>query len=527
MPSNWLYIDTNFPTFTGEESTNEKISTIQNYLFMLVEQLRYTLHNLDLDNMNKTAVERYEKYLTDPLYGRIEDTEGHLNEFQITAEGYFLRVENAEGDINQLQITAQGLRADLTNAQGDITSLQVTARGLRADITDAQGNITSLQATAQGLRADISNAQGDITSLQATATGLRADISNAQGDITTLQATAKGLRADITDAQGNITSLQATATSLSATLKNAQGDITNLQATAQGLQTSVSNMNGAITTLTQTVNGFRLSASNSLTGTSSTLTLTSNGAYISSATISFNGLVTFTSLETAGMTSINGANLQTGTVTAWKLKGETVSLLTSWGESVGGISITGTQSWSGYGLEIYTSNGNGGIRIDSGSGAFWVDANGGVSYFGGSLGVSDSGITCGGDTLPFSNGRFSLGNGGLKWSDVYASNGTIQTSDRNQKTDIEALPEKYLTLFDGIQPVRFRRVDGTSGRYHTGFVAQQVKEAMDAAGVDSLELAAYVEDRDQEGNDIFMLRYEELIALLWAKVKRLEQQING
>ena len=48
MPSNWLYIDTNFPAFTGEEAANEKIETVQNYLFLLVEQLRYTLRNLSL-----------------------------------------------------------------------------------------------------------------------------------------------------------------------------------------------------------------------------------------------------------------------------------------------------------------------------------------------------------------------------------------------------------------------------------------------------------------------------------------------
>ena len=45
MPSNWLYIDTNFPSFTQKESVNDKVETMQDYLFMLVEQLRYTLHN--------------------------------------------------------------------------------------------------------------------------------------------------------------------------------------------------------------------------------------------------------------------------------------------------------------------------------------------------------------------------------------------------------------------------------------------------------------------------------------------------
>ena len=73
MPSNWLYIDTNFPTFTGEENTEKKVTTIQNYMFMLVEQLRYSLHNLDLSNMNQTAVER--GVLRDYGDGRIDVSE--------------------------------------------------------------------------------------------------------------------------------------------------------------------------------------------------------------------------------------------------------------------------------------------------------------------------------------------------------------------------------------------------------------------------------------------------------------------
>lgn len=64
MPSNWLYIDTNFPSFTQKESVNDKVETMQDYLFMLVEQLRYTLHNLDLSNMNKAAADGFVKTIT-------------------------------------------------------------------------------------------------------------------------------------------------------------------------------------------------------------------------------------------------------------------------------------------------------------------------------------------------------------------------------------------------------------------------------------------------------------------------------
>ena len=97
MASNWLYIDTNFPTFTGEEDLNEKVTTIQNYLFMLVEQMRYTLHNLDLGNMNTAAVNKFTETLTDPIYAAIQDADDNITQLSVTAQGIAGRVSDAEG----------------------------------------------------------------------------------------------------------------------------------------------------------------------------------------------------------------------------------------------------------------------------------------------------------------------------------------------------------------------------------------------------------------------------------------------
>ena len=242
MPSNWLYIDTNFPTFTGEESSEEKITTIQNYMFMLVEQLRYSLHNLDLSNMNKTAVERYETSITEPIYARIEDSEENIADLALTAEGLGLRLSNAEG------------------------------------------NITSLTATAEGLSIQISDAEDDILQLGITADGLATQISNAQGQISSLQ---------------------------------------------------------------QTVDGFALSASNG--SNSSYLYLTSNGIILSSARITFSGMVTFLDLSTSGATTINGGNITTGIIRAITLQGNDII-----GGTITGATLRSV-SGSDNGLEIYLS----------------------------------------------------------------------------------------------------------------------------------------------------------------------------
>lgn len=135
MPSNWLYIDTNFPSFTQKESASDKIETMQDYLFMLVEQLRYTLHNLDLSNMNKTAADEFVKQITDPIYGEIKDAEGNITQVALVAEGLAARIGDAEGNITQLQATAQGLSASISNLNGSVTNLTADVNGIRTTVS--------------------------------------------------------------------------------------------------------------------------------------------------------------------------------------------------------------------------------------------------------------------------------------------------------------------------------------------------------------------------------------------------------
>lgn len=56
MPDRMHMIDTGFPNFSGYEKTEEKVEAIQNYLFMLLEELRFLLRNLDLDNFNEQGI---------------------------------------------------------------------------------------------------------------------------------------------------------------------------------------------------------------------------------------------------------------------------------------------------------------------------------------------------------------------------------------------------------------------------------------------------------------------------------------
>lgn len=193
MPGNILSADTQFPNFAGQESPAEQIRTIRNYLYMLLEQLRYTLNNLDAGNFNTEGLKEIQDAISQPILKQLSDTDGNLAELQVTAAGLASRVSSNEGNISQLEQTAQGLSSRVGDAEGNISSLQQTANGLSSRVSSAEGNISSLQQTANGLSSRVSNAEGSISSLSQTASGLETRVANAEGAVSTVSQKVNGV----------------------------------------------------------------------------------------------------------------------------------------------------------------------------------------------------------------------------------------------------------------------------------------------------------------------------------------------
>lgn len=193
MPGNILSADTQFPNFAGQESPAEQIRTIRNYLYMLLEQLRYTLNNLDAGNFNSEGLKEIQDAISQPILKQLSDTDGNLAELQVTAAGLASRVSSNEGNISQLEQTAQGLSSRVGDAEGNISSLQQTANGLSSRVSSAEGNISSLQQTANGLSSRVSNAEGSISSLSQTASGLETRVASAEGAVSTVSQKVNGV----------------------------------------------------------------------------------------------------------------------------------------------------------------------------------------------------------------------------------------------------------------------------------------------------------------------------------------------
>lgn len=160
---------------------------------------------------------------------------------------------------------------------------------------------------------------------------------------------------------------------------------------------------------------------------------------------------------------------------------------------------------------------------------------------------------------PDANGMLGLGTANHKWNSIYATTGSINTSDRNMKNSIQKLDERYIQMFMKLLPVSFKFNDGTSGRTHIGFIAQDVESAMQEAGLTDIEFAGfckdqktipvektqevesinpetgeleyktvtYTEDEPVEGEYIYSLRYEEFIALNTLMIQKLMERVDA
>jgi len=151
MPSNLLTADTTFPTLTQEQSTDEKFEKITSYLYMLLEQLRYSMGNLDKENFNDAGLEEIANIITEPVYVQLKDDEANIAALTVTAAGLGTRLSDAEGNITQLTATTTSLTSRISDAEGNISSLTQTVNGMTLSVTNGSSSST-IRLLANGVQ---------------------------------------------------------------------------------------------------------------------------------------------------------------------------------------------------------------------------------------------------------------------------------------------------------------------------------------------------------------------------------------
>ena len=313
------------------------------------------------------------------------------------------------------------------------------------------------------------------------------ELESISGDVAKLEITTSGLTSTVQSQGGDISTLKQTADALSSTVQSQGGSISKLEQTASGLSVTVygnpddpedTGLNGKVINLSFTLDG---------------LTVT----------------------DTEGTTLINGSSIFTDNLYATNLMGYYVYLYDKNKRSKGYIAIKDAETAD----TAISVNSDGAIAIIADKGNAYLEAKDDII-----LKTDPDGYVYinGHAIVPSKSDASDLGSPAYYWDDIYATNGTINTSDRQEKTDISYGLEEYDSLFDKLRPCSFRFLG--RNRLHTGLISQDVQEAMEEEGVSDMDFAAFIKSTSSDG-DHYGLRYTEFIALLIDQVQRLKSRV--
>jgi len=172
----------------------------------------------------------------------------------------------------------------------------------------------------------------------------------------------------------------------------------------------------------------------------------------------------------------------------------------------------------GSNFQIYKQSDNLLARYESG-----VSKGGNIAWANGWQ-LSSGGSFSTREHLPFVDDTYDIGSLSFRWDDVYATNGTIKTSDLRAKTNIRPC-DFGLDFVDQLSPIVYKLFGRV--RDHYGFGAQDIEALIVNMGRSTSEFAGFIksdvldEDGQPTGEQRYGLRYDEFIAPIVKAVQEL------
>ena len=116
-----------------------------------------------------------------------------------------------------------------------------------------------------------------------------------------------------------------------------------------------------------------------------------------------------------------------------------------------------------------------------------------------------------------------LGMSNIRWNYVCLAHNPDVSSDRRLKADIKDDMSKYVNMLERIRPCTYTITADGDGVKHAGYIAQEVEEALEAAGLSAEDFGGFVYHAE---GDNYALRYEEFIPVLHAAVIALTARVK-
>lgn len=173
------------------------------------------------------------------------------------------------------------------------------------------------------------------------------------------------------------------------------------------------------------------------------------------------------------------------------------------------------------------------------------------------MAFDNTNVTFNANMIPTADNTFLNGWSGGRWAEIWAANGTIQTSDRDKKENITETnlgldfvlalkpvswkwknePQKqverinYKKVYD--EKGNFKTLEPETSidvipekvykRLHHGFINQDIEDLLQEIGIDTNDFSGFVKDKK---TGVRALRYESFIAPMVKAIQELKQEID-
>ncbi|MBQ7849239.1 MAG: hypothetical protein IJ343_05900, partial [Clostridia bacterium] len=160
----------------GEESPEQQIRALHNYLFQLREGLQYSLQNLTADNFNATALQNLSDAQKNEVTTQLQKVYTLLNQMAAEIDSLSGRVSGTEN-----------LSGRMTTAEGEITALKGRTKLTEENIEDLADRTTAAETDIDDLQDRMKTAESDIGSLKGRATITEGNVEDLAGRVKQLE----------------------------------------------------------------------------------------------------------------------------------------------------------------------------------------------------------------------------------------------------------------------------------------------------------------------------------------------------
>jgi len=138
-----------------------------------------------------------------------------------------------------------------------------------------------------------------------------------------------------------------------------------------------------------------------------------------------------------------------------------------------------------------------------------------------------TGIKVVGHVRPDANDSYNVGVSASRWDNIYATNGSINTSDKNEKNTITT-SDLGLDFVNKLKPVSYKFNNKT--RTHYGLISQDIETLLSDISKPTSDFAGFIKEDISENGDgskfTYGLRYHEFISPLIKAVQELSAEVT-